>query len=82
MISSLAEGASEPHEAGNTTLLSSTGTEGKELMPYSSKGCMAIRTQTELMIRRFIRRTKDGTTQGACVKEIIQNMRIFLSFNW
>ena len=31
-------------------------------------GCMAIRTQTELMIRRvqFIRRTKDAATQAAC----------------
>ena len=31
-------------------------------------GCMAIRTQTELMIRRvqFIRRTKEAATQAAC----------------
>ena len=31
-------------------------------------GCMAIRTQCELMIRRvqFIRRTKEAATQAAC----------------
>ena len=31
-------------------------------------GCMAIRTQTELMIRRvqFIKRTKEAATQAAC----------------
>jgi len=33
-------------------------------------GCMAIRTQTELMIRRvqFIRRTKEAATQAACAR--------------
>jgi len=40
-------------------------------MPYSRKGSklrMAIRTQSELMIRRvqFIRRTKEAATQAAC----------------
>jgi len=31
-------------------------------------GCMTIRTQTELIIRRvqFIRRTKEAATQAAC----------------
>jgi len=31
-------------------------------------GCMAIRTQTELVIRRvqFIRRTKEAVTQASC----------------
>ena len=35
-------------------------------------GCMAIRTQTELMIRRvqFIRRTKEAATQAACAGNV------------
>ena len=42
---------------------------------------MAIRTQTELMIRRdqFIRRTKEAATQAACAaipEDTIQNMGI------
>ena len=50
-----------------------TRTTGKEevCMGHNSSyalGCMAIRTQTELMIRRvqFIRRTKEAATQAAC----------------
>ena len=37
-------------------------------------GCMAIRTQTELMIRRvqFIRRTKESATQAACAGNTIR----------
>ena len=61
-------------EAGNTTPASSTDHKRKGAYALSKKrfkvalGCMAIRTQTELMIRRvqFIRRTKEARTQAAC----------------
>ena len=57
-------------EAGNTTPASSTDHKRKGAYALFKKrfkvalGCMAIRTQTELMISRvqFIRRTKEAAT--------------------
>jgi len=72
-ICSLAKIATESQEAGNITPASSTDRNRKGAYALFKKrfkdvlGCMAIRTQTELMIRRikFIRRTK-AATQVAC----------------
>jgi len=66
--------AAESQEAGNITPASSTDQERKGGYVLFKKrfkvalGCMAIRTPTELMIRRvqFIRRTKEAATQAAC----------------
>jgi len=66
--------AAESQEAGNITPVSSTDHKRKGAYALFKKrfkvtlGCMAIRTQTELMIRRvqFIRRTKEAATQAAC----------------
>ena len=74
LICSLAKVAAESQEAGNITPASSTDHKRKgayALFKKRSKvalGCMAIRTQTELMIRRiqFIRRTKEAATQTVC----------------
>ena len=74
LICSLAKVAAESQEAGNTTPASSTDHKRKGAYALFKKrfkvalGCMAIRTQTELMIRRvqFIRRTKEAATQAAC----------------
>jgi len=60
--------------AGNITPASSTDHKRKGAYALFKKrfkvalGCMAIRTQTELMIGRvqFIRRTKEASTQAAC----------------
>ena len=61
-------------QAGNITPASSTDHKRKGAYALFKKrfkaalGCTAIRTQTELMIRRvqFIRRTKEAATQAAC----------------
>jgi len=66
--------AAESQEAGNITPASSTDHERKGAYALFKKrfkvslGCMAIRTQAELMIRRvqFIGRTKGAATQAAC----------------
>ena len=66
--------AADSQEAGNITPASSTDHKRKGAYALFKKrfkvalGCMAIRTQTELMIRRvqFIRRTKEAATQAAC----------------
>ena len=66
--------AAESQEAGNITPASSTDQKRKGAYALFKKrfkvalGCIAIRTQTELMIRRvqFIRRTKEAATQPAC----------------
>ena len=66
--------AADSQEAGNITPASSTDHKRKGAFALFKKrfkvalGCMAIRTQTELMIRRvqFIRRTKEAATQAAC----------------
>jgi len=66
--------AAESQEAGNITPASSTDHRRKGAYALFKKrfkvvlGCMVIRTQTELMIRRvqFIRRTKEAATQTAC----------------
>jgi len=66
--------AVESQEAGNITPASSTDHKRKGAFALFKKrlkvvlGCMAIRTQTELMIRRvqFTRRTKEAATQAAC----------------
>ena len=63
-------------EAGNITPASSTDHKRKGAYALFKKslkialGCMAIRTQTELMIRQvqFIRRTKEAATQAACAR--------------
>jgi len=64
----------ESQEVGIITPASSTDHKRKGAYALFKKSfkvalsCMAIRTQTELMIRRvqFIRRTKEATTQAAC----------------
>jgi len=74
LICSLAKVAADSQEAGNITPASSTDHKRKGAYALFKKrfkvalGCMAIRTQTELMIRRvqFIRRTKEAATQAAC----------------
>ena len=66
--------AADSQEAGNITPASSTDHKRKGAYALFKKrfkvalGCMAIRTQTKLMIRRvqFIRRTKEAATQAAC----------------
>jgi len=66
--------AADSQEAGNITPTSSTDHKRKGAYALFKKrvkvalGCMAIRTQTELMIRRvqLIRRTKEAATQAAC----------------
>ena len=66
--------AAESQEAGNITPASSTDHKREGANTLFKKrfkvalGCMAIRTQTELMICRvqFIRRTKEAATQAAC----------------
>jgi len=71
---SLAKVVAESQEAGNITPTSSTDHKRKGAYALFKKrfkvapGCMAIRTQTELMIRRvqFVRRTKEAATQAAC----------------
>jgi len=68
LICSLAKVAAESQEAGNITPASSTDHKRKGAYALFKKrfkaalGCMAIRTQTELMIRRvqFIRRRKEA----------------------
>jgi len=74
LICSLAKVAAELQETGKITLASSV--DHKRIVEYAlfkkrfkvALGCMAIKTQTELMIRRvkFIRRTKEAATQAAC----------------
>jgi len=76
--------AAEAQEAGNITPASSTDHKRKGAYALFKKrikvalGCMAIRTQTELMIRRvqFIRRTKEELRQHALeiAEDTIQNM--------
>jgi len=66
--------AAESQEARNITPASSTDHKRKGAYALFKKrfkvalGCMAIRTQTGLMIHRaqFIRRTKEAATQAAC----------------
>ena len=66
--------AAESQEAVNITPSSSTDHKRKGAYALFKKrfkvalGCKAIRTQTELMIRRvqFIRKTKEAATQAAC----------------
>jgi len=66
--------AVESQEAGNITPTSSTDHKRKGAYTLFKKrfkvalGCMAIRTQTEQMIRRvqFMRRIKEAATQAAC----------------
>ena len=66
--------AAESQEAGNSTPASPTYHKRKGAYALFKKrfkvalGCMAIRTQTEVMICRvqFIRRTKEAATQAAC----------------
>ena len=66
--------AAESQEAGNITPASSTDHKKKGAYALFKKrikvalDCMAIRTQTKLMIRRiqFIRRKKEAVTQAAC----------------
>ena len=74
LICSLAKVAADSQEAGNITPASSTDNKRKGAYALFKKrlkvalGCMAIRTQTDLIILRaqFTRRTKDATTQAAC----------------
>jgi len=74
LICSLVKLAAESQEAGNITPASSTDHKRKGAYVLFKKkfkvalGCMAIRTQTKLMIRQvqFIRRTKEAATQAAC----------------
>ncbi len=74
MICSLANVAADSQEAGNITPASSADHKRKGAYALFKKrfklalGCMAIRTQTEQMIRwvQFIRRTKEAATQAAC----------------
>ncbi len=74
LICSLGNVAADSQEAGNITPVSSTDHKRKGAYALFKKrfkvalGCMAIRTQTELMIRwvQFIRRTKEAATQAAC----------------
>ena len=74
IICSLAKVAADSQEAGNRTPSSSTDHKRKGTYALFKKrfkvalGCMAIRTQTELIIRRvqFIRRTEEAATQAAC----------------
>jgi len=66
--------AVESQEAGNITPASSTDHKKKGAYALFKKrfrvapGCMVIRTQSELMIRRvlLIGRTKEAATQAAC----------------
>ena len=66
--------AAESKEAGNITPSSSTDHKRKGAYALLKKrfkvtlGCIAIRTQTELMISRvqFLKRTKEAATQAAC----------------
>ena len=66
--------AADSQETGNITPATSTDHIRKGAYALFKKrfkvalGCMAIRTQTELMIRRvqFTRRTKEAATQAAC----------------
>ncbi len=75
LICSLVKVVAESQEAGNITPTSSTDHKRKGTYAFFKKmfkvalGCMAIRTQTELMIRRVqsISRTKEAATQAACV---------------
>ena len=74
LICSLVKVAADSQEAGNMTPASSTDHKSKGAYALFKKrfkvalGCMAIRTRTELMIRRiqFIRRTKEAANQAAC----------------
>jgi len=74
LICSLAKVTAESQEVVNITPASSTDHKRKGAYALFKKrlkvalGCMAIRTQAELMIRRvqFIRRTKEAATQAAC----------------
>jgi len=69
-ICSLAKVTAESQVAGNITPASSTDNKRKDVDALFKKrfkvalGCMTIRTQTELMIRRvqIIRRTKEAAT--------------------
>ena len=71
--------AAESQEAGKITPARSTDHKRKGAYALFKKsfkvalGCMAIRTQTELMIRRlqFIRRTKVAATQATCAGNTI-----------
>jgi len=71
---SLAKVTADSQEAGNIIPVSSTNHKRKGAYALFKKrfkvalGCMAIRTQTELMIRRaqFIRRRKEAASQAAC----------------
>ena len=77
-ICSLTKVAADSQEAGNITPASSTDHKRKGAYALFKKrfkvalGCMAIRTQPELMIRRvqFIRRTKGAATQATCAGNI------------
>ncbi len=74
LIYYLAKAAVESQEAGNITPASSVDHKRKGAYALLKKrfkfalGCMAIRTQTELMMGRvrFVRRTKEAATQAAC----------------
>jgi len=74
LLCSLAKVAADSQEAGNITPASSTDHKRKRAYALFKKrfkvvlGCMAIKTQTELMIRRiqFVRRTKEAATQATC----------------
>jgi len=73
LICSLAKVTADTQEAGNITPASSTDHKRKGEYALFKKrfkvalGCMAVRTLTEIMIRRvqFIRRTKEAATQAA-----------------
>jgi len=70
--------AAESQEAGNITPASSTDHKRKGAYALHKKrfkaalGCMAIRTQTELMIHRvqFITRTKEAATKASCAGNV------------
>jgi len=87
LICSLAKVAADSQEARNLTRTSSTDHKRKGAYVLFQKrfkvalGCMAIRTQTELMIRwvQFIRRTKEAATQAACAGNTNPNMGIHSS---
>jgi len=72
----LAKVAADSQEAGNITPASSIDHKRKGAYALFKKrfkvalGCMAIRTQNELIIRRvqFMRRIKEVATQAACQK--------------
>ena len=90
LICSLAKVAADSQEAESITPASSIDLKRKVIYASFKKRfkvalvCMAIRTQTELMIRRVrrvqcLRRTKEAAIQAACAgnnEDTIQNMEI------